>query len=213
MKKLDLNGKTFGRLTAISVTKKGIRNKRAWVCQCECGSEVILQTSMLMSGHTRSCGCLHREEVGNMSRSHGLSQTPEYNVWMNMKARCSNPNNDHYKYYGGRGIRVCERWRTSFEDFLHDMGSKPAAKHSIDRMNNDGNYTKENCRWATANEQARNKGDNVLTYQKVSIANYLLMSRTVAAVARIFRVSHSTMNNVSLGRAWADVPSHCAEKI
>lgn len=132
-----------------------------WVCQCDCGNIAFAQTSDLRAGRHRSCGCLR---VDVMTRhggtNHGGGRTPEYRSWMSMKARCLDSDHDSYKWYGGRGITICDRWLASFEAFLADMGARPSLKHSIDRINNDGNYEPGNCRWATANEQAQNQRHN-----------------------------------------------------
>lgn len=116
----------------------------------------------LASGNTKSCGCLRRETtslVGLAKKTHGMRDTPEYGVWANMKDRCYNPSSEDYKNYGGRGIKVCERWLNSFENFYEDMGEKPWSKllYSLDRINNDGNYEPSNCRWATVKQQVNNR--------------------------------------------------------
>ena len=97
-----------------------------------------------------------------MTKTHGMTKTPEYQAWLDMKARCCNPNYQHYSHYGGRGIGVCDRWKNSFQNFFLDMGSRPTAKHSLDRIDNDGDYCPENCRWATKAEQQNNKSTNRL---------------------------------------------------
>lgn len=153
--KLDLTDQVFGRLTVIECVGAR-RHGRFWKCLCECGNYKEYTTGALRSGHVQSCGCTTR------SRTHGMFGTPEYAAWAGIKGRCLNQNDPAYKNYGGRGIAMCERWADSFENFYADMGPRPSNKHSIDRINNDGNYEPSNCRWATKKEQSRNTRKNHL---------------------------------------------------
>jgi len=160
--RLDLKGKRFGRLVVIRYEKMKNGNS-CWRCLCDCGRKISVQGRSLGAGNTRSCGCLASElSSARVLRKppgllHGGTYTPEYRVWAHMKQRCTNSKLKEWKNYGGRGIRVCVRWRESFAAFLSDIGPRPAGK-SIDRYpNNDGNYEPGNCRWATPLEQGRNK--------------------------------------------------------
>lgn len=147
----DLTGQKFGRLTVVSraENKSGIVY---WNCLCECGNLKMIQGCALKSGATVSCGCFQIE-----SRiTHGASYIPEFSVWVDMLRRCYNAKRKDFSRYGGRGIKVCEEWAVDFWNFYRDMGERPSPKHSIERLDNDGDYTLSNCIWATATKQARN---------------------------------------------------------
>lgn len=128
-------------------------------CRCECGETGTVRVSSLKCGDSTSCGCRIRDVMRERSTVHGWYGTPEYKAWCSMKGRCSNPGVEQYKNYGARGISVCDRWDV-FENFITDMGERPSAKHSLDRIDNNGNYEPSNCRWATQSVQSNNKRTN-----------------------------------------------------
>lgn len=127
-------------------------------CQCDCGNTTILRKQHFVNKSTKSCGCLN---YTTKWKTHGMAKTRTYRIWANMLTRCTNTKVAQYKDYGGRGISVCKEWAESFESFFKDMGSCPSNSHSIDRIDNNLNYCKENCKWSTSKEQCNNKSNNV----------------------------------------------------
>lgn len=196
--KIDRIGQKFNMLTIIKsvprLKKTGKRERTYWVCRCDCGSVKRYVDTALVSGRTKSCGCYRK------SINHGLSKIREYIIWSGMKNRCYNKNNDSYKHYGGRGITICERWRESYFNFLSDMGKSPSSKHSIDRIDVNGNYEPDNCRWATMKEQSNNTRKTVL---------YKLCDRedTISGWAEVFGMKYSALYTqlVRFGRDISDV--------
>lgn len=151
----ELTGRVFGRWTVLGFLY--CREKTAqWLCKCECETTMVISRHSLMDGHSRSCGCLQKELTAKRNATHGQSKLREYRCWKAIIHRCSS-DGKNFAWYKGRGITVCERWAKSFPAFFADMGEAPTKFHSIDRINNDGNYEPGNCRWATAKEQNRNK--------------------------------------------------------
>jgi hypothetical protein len=159
MKALDLLGQRFGRLLVIGKGPTNRFNHSTWKCLCDCGMESVTETQKLRSGHSQSCGCAFREKIGKVQFRHGAcvgELTPEYRSWSAMIDRCENSRSADFADYGGRGIRVCDRWRQDFAAFRADMGPRPKGS-SIDRLDNDRGYEPENCAWRTPRQQARNK--------------------------------------------------------
>lgn len=149
---VDMTGHIYGDLTVIDYYgKKKMRSY--WACKCSCGNYKVIGRTALVDGLTTSCGCAQKKAV----TKHGMIKSPEYKAWRGMQDRCNSDNPN----YGGRGIKVCERWLESFENFYADMGDRPSPKHSIDRKDVNGDYTPENCRWADRKTQDRNKRDNL----------------------------------------------------
>jgi hypothetical protein len=163
---IEMIGRQFGRLVVIAAAapafKSNGRPRRRYVCRCQCGVEKVITGELLRSGNTQSCGCFRKEEMKRLHTKHGDTtcrgpQPPEYLCWSHIIQRCENQQAKDFKYYGGRGIKVCQRWRDSYAAFLEDMGRKPGPTYSIDRIDNDGDYEPGNCRWTTQSEQVRNR--------------------------------------------------------
>ena len=192
----NLLGNRYGSLTVIEYTGRDQEFKARWKCLCDCGTELIVDVWNLKSGHTKSCGCLGRNRLGDINRTHGHSQTGEsiYPVWKSMKARCNNPNNQAYHNYGGRGITVCKEWDEDFQAFYGwSMKNGYDPDLTIDRVDNDKGYYPENCRWATRLEQANNK-------RSCKYITYNDETRTIAEWSRIFNVNYSAfMSRVKRG--------------
>jgi hypothetical protein len=156
---MDLSGQRFGNWQVVG---PHIRepHKTMWACRCDCGTERRVNAADLRNGKSTNCGCIRRQKVGASNYKHGMGRTRLHARWLGMIARCEDPKHKGWKNYGGRGIRVCQRWRESFVAFLEDMGQPPTQGHKIDRIDNDADYEPANCRWTTNRENCRNGRHN-----------------------------------------------------
>lgn len=196
--RLELAGQVFGRLTVMEFVGVTVRKHSVWRCVCSCDAEreVIVRGAELIKGATKSCGCLAVEMTICRSLTHGKSRTTEYRIWAGIKDRCLNPNSRSYPGWGGRGIKMCQRWQESFEAFLEDVGDRPGMEYTLDRIDNDGNYEKGNVRWATWTEQQNNRrSSRYLTHNGET--------KTVSQWARATGMKRDTLQHRIHDRGWS----------
>lgn len=167
MKKNNLTGQRFGKLVAVDSYYDNVTRVTFWKCKCDCGNTCFVRANRLVHGRTKSCGCLRKESNQKYKTTHGKSKTSIYSVWHSMKARCYNPKSQNYHRYGERGIKVCDEWLNSFENFYEwAIANGYKSNLTLDRIDNDKNYCPENCRWATIQTQNNNRGVSInITYQ------------------------------------------------
>lgn len=202
-KLIDLSGRKFTNLEVICYI-----GKQQWYCLCDCGGYSTPASSSLRLGITKSCGCIAAQIASSRSATHRMSKSKLYWVWGSMIDRCCNDFVLGYHRYGGRGITVCDEWRNSFESFC-EWSTNNGYKHglSIDRIDNDGGYSPENCRWVTMIEQNRNRSNNKLTAESVALIKRYLKNESMlkSEIADLFCVSRSTISDLVAGRTWANI--------
>jgi len=207
MRKLkNISGKKFNRLTVIKIVKRNKSGNVMWLCKCDCGNTKVINGSYLRSGHTKSCGCLQKEIISKINNTHNMTGSGEYKSWTEMKQRCFNKKNCHYKWYGKRNITVCDRWKNSFINFYKDMGERPREK-TLDRIDNNGDYKPNNCQWSTQTEQCRNRRDNrlfVFRGKEVCMTEIaeILNVNPKSLYSRIYRSDNLEKTIKDLERGW-----------
>lgn len=168
-------------------------------CKCLCGNEIVVRKGNFTNNHTKSCGCLNKEKTSQLNKTHGLSKSSTYKSWQSMLSRCLNKKFTNFENYGGRGIKVCDRW-LKFDNFIDDMGLKPYKDYQIDRINNNGNYDIDNCKWSSRTENCNNRNNNV----KYNYKGELL---SVTEISRRSKIDRTRISN------WKNRSNYSTEKI
>lgn len=203
---MDLIGKRFGRLVVVSLYSIDKYSTKKYVCRCDCGNTKIIGRSALTTGETKSCKCLSKELLLKRSITHGLSKTRLYRLYWSIKDRCYDQNHKYYKYYGGRGIVMCDQWLNSFKAFYDwAIANGYDDKLQIDRFpDNDGNYEPENCRWTTSVLNNRNRRSTRLNKMRVGVVMFLFRKGiTQKRISQLYQVHPMTINNIISGKTWS----------
>lgn len=203
---IDLTGERFGRLVALKHAGRSEKGGTLWLCRCDCGNEKVVFAANLGRKNTTSCGCERKRVASKRARTHGMRRSPEYRTWAGMLTRCTNPNDKSFERYGARGVTVCDRWRHSFENFFADVGPKPSPFHSLDRWPDcRGNYEPGNVRWATDDEQRRNKTNNFF----VEVAGEWLC---LSDACRKYRINRLTARDRLMKWGWSPEETFVLQK-
>lgn len=193
---VDLTGQRFGRYAVLKRVQNDKHNNAVWLCRCDCGKEKEVVGSALRKGVTLSCGCLHRDEMKKRQTTHGMSRARIRGIWNHMIQRCMNPNDQAYGYYGGRGILVCEEWRNDFTSFCDwSMRNGYAEDLTLDRVDTNGNYCPENCRWVSRLEQQNNT-------RRVHVCEINGEHKSIAEWCRIYNVPHERVRRRVVDEGW-----------
>lgn len=201
MRTRDLTGRRFTRLEVISFSHRNI-NRYLWNCKCDCGNHITVRSCSLLMGKTKSCGCLRKEKFSRTT--HGLSKTRLYSVWGGMNERCYHQNSRAYKWYGAKGIVICDEWRNDFMVFYNWAIENGYNKNlTIDRIDNNGNYEPSNCRWTTMDVQNQNTSRTKLNRIKVSEIRSLIKTGKIHEdIAAMYGVSYTTISQIKANRIW-----------
>lgn len=200
---IDITGHRFGHLVALSHDGPKAGKETKWRCQCNCGAIHFVRSGNLRKKLVLSCGCLKKEVISKRMKTHGMTGTSTYHIWLAMRSRCGVKTNPAYKNYGGRGIAVCARWQ-QFENFLADMGERPP-QLSIERIDNNLGYSKENCKWGTRLEQTRNTRTTKLTLNKaIEIIKLRKQKVPHKIIASRFGICIPHIHDIVKGKVWAE---------